>query len=139
MNDDTRDVPPVEANQDYSAAYAPKALREKIAAAAKLAGKKLLRMVLTLYYCLQDPDTPAKAKGIIVAALGYFIVPLDAIPDIMPGAGYSDDLGALALAFAAVLMHIKQEHRQRAMRKLEDILGTFPAKVDTRGIREEVE
>ncbi len=139
MNDDTRDAPPAEANQDYSAAYAPKALREKIAAAAKLAGKKLLRMVLTLYYCLQDPDTPAKAKGIIVAALGYFIVPLDAIPDIMPGAGYSDDLGALALAFAAVLMHIKQEHRQRAMRKLEDILGTFPAKVDTRGIREEVE
>ena len=75
-------------------------------------------MVLTLYYCLLDPDTPAKAKAVIVSALGYFIFPMDAIFDAVPVVGYSDDLGVLALALAAVLMHIKPEHWYLAREKI---------------------
>ena len=63
------------------------------------------------------------AKTIIVAALGYFIAPMDAIPDVMPGVGFSDDLGALAVALAAVAMHIKPEHRQQAKEKLTTWFG----------------
>ncbi len=119
--------PPVDVNQeavnqDYEAAYSEEAFWKKIAAAAIRAGREILLMVLTLYYCLQDPDTPPKAKAIIVAALGYFIVPLDAIIDFVPG-GYADDLGVLAMAFAIVLIHIKAEHRQRANEKLALLLG----------------
>ena len=80
-------------------------------------------MVLTLYYCLLDPDTPAKARTVILGALGYFIVPLDSIPDVVPAVGYSDDLGVLALAFTTVLIHIKPEHRQRANEKLARLPG----------------
>ena len=122
VSDDTVEVNQEAVNQDYEAAYSKEALWKKIAAAAILAGKKILLRVLMLYYCLQDPDTPPKAKAIIVAALGYFIVPLDAIIDFVPG-GYADDLGVLAMAFAIVLIHIKAEHRQRANEKLALLLG----------------
>ena len=73
VSDDTVEVNQEAVNQDYEAAYSEEAFWKKIAAAAIRAGKKILLMVLTLYYCLQDPDTPPKAKTIIVAALGYFI------------------------------------------------------------------
>ena len=122
VNDDTVEVNQEAVNQDYEAAYSEESFWKKIAAAAIRAGKESLLMILTLYYCLQDPDTPPKAKAIIVAALGYFIVPFDAIIDIVPG-GYADDLGVLAMAFAIVLSHIKAEHRQRANEKLALLLG----------------
>ena len=51
--------------------------------------------------------------------MGYFIFPLDAIPDITPVVGYSDDLGVLAMALAAVAIHIKDEHKQQAIEQLE--------------------
>lgn len=90
----------------------------KVASAARWAGTKILLMALTLYYCLRDPDTPSRYKAILVAAVGYFIVPIDAIPDIVPVAGYSDDLSALALALAGVLLHMKPVHRRRACERL---------------------
>lgn len=104
---------------DYRAAYSEDSLRKKLAAFAATAGKEVVYQVLVLYYCFLDPDTPKKAKGQIVAALGYFIFPADAIPDFIPVVGYSDDLGALALAVASVAMHIKPEHKQRAEEKLK--------------------
>ena len=63
-----------------------------------------------------DADTPVWAKGIIIGALGYFISPVDAIPDIVPVVGYTDDLGALAIALAAIAAHIKDEHVAKAKR-----------------------
>ena len=122
MTDDTNS-PPMEVNEDYAEAYSEESLWKKIAPVAIWVGKEILLKVLTLYYCLQDPDTPTKEKGIIMAALGYFIVPIDAIPDVLPAVGYSDDLGVLVLALAIVLVHIKPEHRQRADAKLAELLG----------------
>ena len=43
-------------------------------------------------------------------ALGYFIAPVDAFPDIVPFLGFADDLGALALALSTVAVHIKDAH-----------------------------
>ena len=48
------------------------------------AGKEVIEKALILYYCLQDDDTPAWAKTTIIGALGYFISPIDAIPDLVP-------------------------------------------------------
>lgn len=58
------------------------------------AGREAIKLVLTLLYCLQDDDTPAWARAIIIGALLYFITPVDAVPDVMPG-GYADDLAVL--------------------------------------------
>lgn len=64
----------------------------------------------------KDEDTPIWAKTTIMGALGYFISPLDAIPDITPFVGYSDDLGILV---AAVATHIKDEHVEKAKETLK--------------------
>ena len=103
---------------NYADAYSEESLWEKVATFALRAGAEIIEKVLILYYCLQDTDTPSWAKTIIIGALGYFIVPLDAIPDLMAGVGFSDDLGALGLALAAVAMHIKPEHKRQAEERL---------------------
>ncbi|MDE0395752.1 MAG: YkvA family protein [Gammaproteobacteria bacterium] len=91
-----------------------------LGAVAHRSGRECLRLALAFWYCLLDPDTPTRAKAIILAAVGYFILPVDAIPDVIPGVGHADDLGALALAVVAVLFHIKPEHRRRARERIGD-------------------
>lgn len=109
---------------DYADAYSEKSLWEKLAAFAVRAGKEIVEKVLALYYCLQDSDTPTWAKAHILAALGYFISPLDAIPDMMPAVGFADDLGVLVLALAAVAAHIKPEHWEQAREALKRWFGS---------------
>lgn len=49
---------------------------------------------LLLYYAVESPRTPLKAKVQIYGTLGYLILPLDLIPDLLPIVGYVDDLSA---------------------------------------------
>jgi len=109
---------------DYSKDFSEQSLSDKLCKFAKTAGKEVIEKVLQMYFSLKDPDTPGWAKSIIIAALGYFICPLDAIPDIVPLAGYSDDLGALAMALATVAVHIKAAHREQASAKISDWFET---------------
>jgi uncharacterized membrane protein YkvA (DUF1232 family) len=74
----------------------------------------LAHETVAMYFCLLDPRTPLWVKGTVAMALAYFILPLDAIPDLLPLVGLSDDAGVLAAAFAAVSSHINDEHRARA-------------------------
>ena len=78
---------------------------------------------VTLYYCMIDRDTPTWAKTKIAGALGYLVLPVDAIPDAVPVVGYTDDAAVLALAFATVVMHIKPEHMARARKFIQSIIG----------------
>lgn len=96
--------------QDYSGDYTEESLWSKLGSFAVSAGKEVVEKVLVLFEALKDADTPAWAKAVIVAALGYFIAPVDAIPDIVPFAGFADDLGALAVALGTVATHVKKEH-----------------------------
>lgn len=109
--------------QDYSDSYSEKSFWAKIKKVASSAGKSVIAQVLTLYYCSRDPDTPVWAKGVIISALGYFIVPLDATPDFTPVVGYADDLVALGLAVATVAIHIKDEHKAQAQEQLKRWFG----------------
>jgi uncharacterized membrane protein YkvA (DUF1232 family) len=87
------------------------------------AGRKTLLTALTLFYCLQDRDTPTWAKGVIVGALGYLVLPTDLIPDIIPGAGFGDDWGALVAALSTVAAYIKDDHKNKASAQVERLLG----------------
>ncbi len=87
------------------------------------AGRKTLLTALTLFYCLQDRDTPTWAKGVIVGALGYLVLPTDLIPDIIPGAGYGDEWGALVAALGAVAAYIKDEHKAKAEAQVTRLFG----------------
>lgn len=96
---------------------------EKLKKFAKKAGSSVVYAVLLLYYTLQKPQVPAKAKAIIIGALGYFILPFDLIPDIAVGLGYTDDLGALGIALLQVAMYIDDDIKQKAKEKLKDWFG----------------
>ena len=74
-----------------------------------------------LYYLhAPDPNTPLQAKGILLAALAYFILPTDAVPDLLPFLGFTDDAAVIALAIAKIRQHLKPEHREQAEAKLEE-------------------
>lgn len=81
--------------EDYDSHYSDSGFQEKVQSLPKSAGTKVLRMALTLYVLLKDPDVPVAAKAMIIGVLGYFIFPLDLIPDFLPG-GYIDDLAIMA-------------------------------------------
>ena len=93
---------------------------EKVKKYAASAGKEVIEKALWLYYAAQNPETPIWAKTTIYGALGYFILPIDAIPDIVPVVGYSDDLGVLATALATVSMYITDEVKKLAAQKIRD-------------------
>jgi len=90
---------------------------------AKVAGESVLEPALKLYYSAQDSDTPIWAKTTVYSALGYFVSPIDAIPDITPIVGYSDDLGVLVAATATVAAYIKNEHSEKAKETLTQWFG----------------
>ena len=73
------------------------------------------------YYCAFDPETPLRVKGILLAALAYFIMPVDVIPDLILGLGFTDDLTVLATAYSLIHSHMKDEHWEKARATLEKI------------------
>ncbi len=70
--------------------------------------------LLAAYYCAFDRDTPLQVKATLVAAIGYFVLPIDAIPDVMPVLGFTDDAAVLAAAIKLVAGHILPVHRDSA-------------------------
>lgn len=97
--------------------------RKKIARTARKAGAKGVYAALVLYYALYSPYISKKDRRIIIGALGYFILPLDIIPDFIPGAGYSDDIAALILAVYKVARGITPDVKEKARAKVTEWFG----------------
>ena len=74
----------------------------------------MAREAVAMYFCLLDPTTPRWVKAIVAAALAYFVLPLDAVPDFLPLIGLSDDLSLLTAAYASVSGFVTDEHRTKA-------------------------
>ncbi len=104
--------------------YSAPRLWRTLKKASATAGRKTLLTALTLFYCLQDRDTPTWAKGVIVGALGYLVLPTDLIPDMIPGAGFGDDWGALVAALGTVAAYIKDEHKMKATAQVDRLFGS---------------
>lgn len=77
------------------------------------------REVVSVWYCARDPETPAPAKGMMLAALAYFVLPTDAIPDVLAGVGFTDDAAVIAAVIALVRVNLKDRHRIKAREALE--------------------
>ncbi|HDR7700692.1 TPA: DUF1232 domain-containing protein [Bacillus toyonensis] len=103
--------------------YSDNQFWEKVKKYTKKAGTQAVYTVLLLYYVLQKDTVPMKTKGIIIGALGYFILPLDLIPDFTPVVGYADDLGGLGVALMQVVMYIDQDVKKQAKEKLVNLFG----------------
>lgn len=107
----------------YRSDYSEGALFGKLSGYARAAGRELVEKALLLYLVMRAPATPAWAKTAIVGALGYFIAPIDAVPDLIPGVGYGDDLGVLLLALGAVGTSITPAMKRAARRTADRIFG----------------
>ncbi|MEH7388187.1 YkvA family protein [Bacillus sp. JJ1521] len=95
----------------------------KVQKFSKKAGTSVVYAVLLLYYTLQKPEVPLKVKATIVGALGYFILPLDIIPDLAIGVGYADDLSVVLFALVQVALYVDDEIKLQAKSKLKDLFG----------------
>ena len=104
---------------DTARQYDETSFWRKVRRFAFAAGRSVVDKALVLYFCMRDPDTPKWAKAVILGALGYFILPLDAIPDLLPGIGFTDDMGVMAAALVTLAAHVKRQHRERAREILE--------------------
>ena len=69
---------------------------------------------LTAYFCVRDPSTPARVRFTLLAALAYFVLPFDAVPDLIPLLGFGDDAAVIAAAIAAVRSALAPHHREQA-------------------------
>ncbi len=87
------------------------------------AGREVIEKALWLYYAAQSARTPAWAKSVIYGALAYFVLPIDAIPDVIPAAGYTDDLGALAAAVETVITFIDDDVKARTRDTMQAWFG----------------
>ena len=76
--------------------------------------------LLAAYYCAFDRDTPTPVKATLLGALAYFVLPTDAIPDVLPVFGFTDDAALLGTALALVADHIRPVHRETARGKLAE-------------------
>ena len=102
----------------YAQKYNEKSLTAKIKNFSAKAGQKVVYAVLLLYYVMKNPGVGFRTKLTIAAALGYFITPIDAIFDLTPLLGYTDDLGVLILVLAKVSSSITPEIKLKARQKL---------------------
>ncbi len=117
---DTKMQYAVEHIDDFGKHYSENSLWSKLQKVAKKAGKPIVSLVLTLYYVLLSAEVPIKYKTMIIGALGYFILPIDLLPDMIVGLGYTDDLTALLAAHAAVKKNITPAIEQQVALKLKE-------------------
>ena len=75
--------------------------------------------ITAAYYALRDPKTPFKVKATLAAALAYFILPTDIVPDFIAGFGFSDDFAVLLLVLKRVSSSITDQHYELARRRLQ--------------------
>ena len=103
---------------DYAQYFNDNKLWKKLKKVARKAGRKAVYYILVLYYVSRDPAVPRSLKLKVLGALGYFILPLDIIPDFILGLGFTDDLAALNGKLAESFFDL---HQRREARHFENI------------------
>lgn len=114
MPDETPSTGAADTAADHRSAYSDERFWRKLTRYGMRAGREVALKALQLYFVLKRPDVPIWAKSTIIGALGYFISPLDAIPDFIAGVGYTDDASVLAAALVAVSIYIDEDIKRQA-------------------------
>ena len=109
--------------EKYIPNYDAEQFWKKLRRSIKRLGAKAVYYALVLYYAMQSPQVSAREKGIILGALGYFLLPIDLLPDFLPAIGYTDDIAALAFTIYKVWHCITPEVRAQAESKVYDWFG----------------
>ncbi len=119
-----RRAPVLKAARTRRTEFSDERLRDKLARHALDAGHEVVEKALWLYYAAQRPDVPRWARLTIYAALAYFVLPTDAVPDLLPAIGYADDLGALSAALLTVAAYVDEDVKRRASERMQTWFGS---------------
>ena len=111
--------------EQYMKKFSEQKLWIKVKNYARQAGLKAIYSVLLLFYAYRRKETPAWAKNIIIGTLGYFLSPIDFIPDLSPIIGYTDDVGVLSFGLVTIAAYINKEVRSQAREKLGTWFGDY--------------
>lgn len=115
----------------YRKQYSDDSFMAKLKRYSKSAGMKVIYPALLLHYMLKSDEVSLKTKLFLSAALGYFILPFDFIPDMAPLLGFTDDLGVLLLVIRQMAGKITPEIRKNARQHLQKWFGqTDPEELD---------
>lgn len=112
----------------YVSRFSESGFWQKLQRFAKQAGIRTVYSALLLFYAYRRKDTPTWAKTIVLGTLGYFLSPIDAIPDLSPIIGYTDDIGWLSFGLVTIASYINQEVRERAKTRLKQWFGEYDPK-----------
>ncbi|MBQ7561335.1 MAG: DUF1232 domain-containing protein [Synergistaceae bacterium] len=107
----------------YAKNYSDSSFWDKVKSVIKSAGLPLIYKAFQLYYVMQRPDCPMHIKAAIVATLGYFISPIDLIPDFIPFVGFTDDLGAIVAALILAQMYVDENVKRQAREAIDNLFG----------------
>lgn len=111
--------------KEYQGNFSEPGLWTKISRVAQKAGIKVIYLALLFFYVLKSGTTAKKDRSIILGALGYFILPIDLIPDALPVVGFSDDLAALVAVYVAMRHSITPEIEMQARARLQKWFPQF--------------
>ena len=114
--------------KSWRAHYSEESFWGKLRRYGKHAGVKVVYAALLMFYAYRRKETPRWAKGIVLGVLGYFLAPIDTIPDLTPLLGYTDDMGVLAFGLVVVAAYINEGVRLEARRQLGEWFGDYDEK-----------
>lgn len=117
--------------EGFKAYFSEGAFWDKIAKTSRKAGLQVVYAALLLFYLMESRSVSVRAKAGIMAALGYFILPTDLIPDLVVAFGFSDDIAVLLYVLSQVADNITPDVKQKASKRLNDWFD----KVDEKEIR----
>lgn len=109
--------------EHYDDQFSEEGFWAKLKNYARKAGTKVVYSALLLFYAYKRKETPAWAKRIVIGTLGYFLSPIDLLPDLSPIIGYTDDLAVLAFGLSTIAIYINQDVKTNARAKLNKWFG----------------
>jgi uncharacterized membrane protein YkvA (DUF1232 family) len=107
----------------YEKNYSETSFWNKIKKYGRIAGSKVVYQALLLYYAATKSTTPLQVKLFIFGALGYFILPVDVLPDVIVGLGYTDDVAVILGVIKSCHAYIDEECKMKASSKVKEIFG----------------
>ena len=109
--------------QKYADQFTESKLWGKLARFARTAGLKVVYTALLLFYAYRRKETPNWAKNVVLGTLGYFLAPIDALPDLTPFLGYTDDFGVLSFGLVIIAGYVNSEVKEKARARLKSWFG----------------
>jgi uncharacterized membrane protein YkvA (DUF1232 family) len=66
------------------------------------------------YFCVIDPATPGRVRGVLLAALAWFVLPAAVVPEFVVILGFTNEIAVTAIAVRMIRKHLKEQHYVRA-------------------------